>query len=138
MHLRKYYEKTIEKFSQASGASLNIEFKLPNAYVCRDGVYIKTTFILVKDIISKVILGNLFIALLYPIEQISEKSLTRQILGQKITFPFILSPMIRDINLLKQMSFSNEINLVYKSKIVRKEKHLMFLKEDIEYKRIEE
>ena len=36
------------------------------------------------------------------------------------------------------MSFSNEINLIYKSKITRKEKHLMFLKQDLEYKRIEE
>jgi hypothetical protein len=66
----KYYKKTIEKLSQASGASLNIEFKLSNAHVCRDGVCIKTTFILVKDITSKVILGNPFIALLYPIKQI--------------------------------------------------------------------
>jgi hypothetical protein len=46
--------------------------------------------------------------------------------------------MTRDINLLKQMSFSNEINLIYKSKIARKEKHFMFLKQDLEYKRIEE
>jgi hypothetical protein len=46
--------------------------------------------------------------------------------------------MTRDINLLKQMSFSNEINLIYKSKSTRKEKHLMFLKQDLEYKRIEE
>jgi hypothetical protein len=69
----KYYEKTTEKLSQASGTSLNIEFKLSNAHVCREGVCIKTTFILVKDITSKVILGNPFIALLYPITQISEK-----------------------------------------------------------------
>ena len=46
--------------------------------------------------------------------------------------------MTRDINLLKQLSFSNKINLIYKSKITRKEKHLMFLKQDLEYKRIEE
>jgi hypothetical protein len=69
----KYYEKTTEKLLQASGTSLNIEFKLPNAHVCREGVCIKTTFILVKDITSKVILGNPFIALLFPIKQISEK-----------------------------------------------------------------
>jgi hypothetical protein len=46
--------------------------------------------------------------------------------------------MTRDINLLKQMSLCNEINLIHKSKIARKEKHLMFLKQDLEYKRIEE
>jgi hypothetical protein len=133
----KYYEKTIEKLSQANGTSLNIEFKLSNAHVCRESVCIKTTFILVKDITSEVILGNPFIALLYPTKEISEKGLTTQILGQKITFRFILPPMTRDINLLKQMSFCNEINLIYKSKIARKEKHLMFLKQDLEYKRIE-
>jgi FtsZ-binding cell division protein ZapB len=31
----KYYEKTTEGLSQASGTSLNIEFRLPNAHVCR-------------------------------------------------------------------------------------------------------
>ena len=39
----------------------------------REGVCIKTTFILEKDITLKVILGNPFITLLYPIKQISEK-----------------------------------------------------------------
>jgi hypothetical protein len=78
------------------------------------------------------------ITLLYPIKEIYEKGLATQILRQKITFPFILPPMTRDINLLKQMSFSNEFNLIYKSKIARKEKYLMFLKQDLEYKRIEE
>ena len=77
----KYYEKTTEKLSQASGVSLNIEFKLPNAHVCRDGVCIKTIFILVKDITSKVISGNPFIALLYPIKEILEKGLPTQVLG---------------------------------------------------------
>jgi hypothetical protein len=46
--------------------------------------------------------------------------------------------MTRDINMLNQMTFCKEINLIYKSKIARKEKHLMFLKQDLEYKRIEE
>jgi hypothetical protein len=82
----KYYEKTTEGLSQANGTSLNIEFKLPNAHVCRDGIYIqttfvffffffgkKTTFVLVKNITNKVILRNPFITLLYPIREISEK-----------------------------------------------------------------
>ena len=49
----KYYEKTTEGLSQANGTSLNIEFKLPNAHVCRDGIYIQTTFVLVKNITNK-------------------------------------------------------------------------------------
>ena len=106
----KYYEKTSEKLSQASGTSLNIEFKLSNVHVCREGVCIKTTFILVKDIISKVILRNPFIALLYPIKEISEKGLTTQILDQEVTFPFVMPPMTQDINLVKEISFSKELN----------------------------
>ena len=75
----KYYERTTEGLSQASGTSLSIEFELPNAYVHKDGIYIQTTFVLVKNITNKVILGNPFITLLYPIREISEKGLTTQI-----------------------------------------------------------
>ena len=110
----KYYEKTIEGLSQASGTSLNIEFRLPNAHVCRDGIYIQTTFVLVKNITNKVILGNLFITLLYPIKEISEKGLTTQILEQEVTFPFVMPLMTKDINLLKEISFSKELNLISK------------------------
>jgi hypothetical protein len=44
----KYYEKTTEKSHQASGAKLNIKYKIPNANICNDGICFKTTFILVK------------------------------------------------------------------------------------------
>ena len=64
----KYYEKTPEGLSQASGTSLNIKFRLPNAHVHMDGIYNQTTFVLVKNITNKVILGNPFITLLYPIK----------------------------------------------------------------------
>jgi hypothetical protein len=110
----KYYEKTTEGLSQASGTSLNIEFGLPNAHVCRDGIFIQTTFVLVKNITNKVILGNPFIILLYPIREISEKGFTTQILDQEITFPFVMPPMTQDINLLKEISFSKELNLISK------------------------
>ena len=75
----KYYEKTTEGPSKASGTSLNIEFRLPNAHVCRDDIYIQTTFVLVKNITNKVILGNPFISLLYPIREILEKGLITEI-----------------------------------------------------------
>ena len=109
----KYYEKTTEGLSQASGKSLSIDFGLPNAHVHRDGIFIQTTFVLVKNITNitnKVILGNPFITLLYPIREISEKGLTTQILDQEVTFPFVMPPMTQDINLLKEISFSKELN----------------------------
>jgi hypothetical protein len=110
----KYYERTTEGLSQASGTSLNIDFGLPNAHVHRDGIFIQTTFVLVKNITNKVILGNPFITLLYPIREISEKGLTTQILDQDVTFPFVMPPMTQDINLLKEISFSKELNLISK------------------------
>jgi hypothetical protein len=110
----KYYERTTERLSQASGTSLSIDFGLQNAHVHRDGIYIQTTFVLVKNITNKVILGNPFITLLYLIREISEKGLTTQILDQEVTFPFVMPPMTQDINLLKEISFSKELNLVSK------------------------
>jgi hypothetical protein len=44
---------------------LNIEYKIHNAHICNDGVCFKTTFILVTNITSRIILGNPFLALLY-------------------------------------------------------------------------
>ena len=96
----------------SSGTSLNIDFGLPNAHVHRDGIFIQTTFVLVKNITNKVILGNPFITLLYPIRKISENGLTTQILDQEVTFPFVMPPMTQDINLLKEISFSKELNLI--------------------------
>jgi hypothetical protein len=108
----KYYEKTTEGLSQASGTSLSIDFGLPNAHVHRDGIFIQTTFALVKNITNKVILGNPFITLLYPIREISEKGLTTQILDQEVIFPFVMPSMTQDINLLKEISFSRELNSI--------------------------
>jgi hypothetical protein len=108
--LAKYYERTTEGLSQASGTSLSIDFGLPNAHIHRDGIFIKTTFVLVKNITNKVILGNPFITSLYPIKEISEKGLTTQILDQEVTFPFVMPPMTQDINLVKEISFSKELN----------------------------
>jgi hypothetical protein len=108
----KYYEKTTEGLSQASGTSLSIDFGLPNAHVHRDGIFIQTTFALVKNITNKVILGNPFITLLYPIREISEKGLTTQILDQEVNFPFVMPSMTQDINLLKEISFSKELNSI--------------------------
>ena len=110
----KYYEKITEGLSQASGTSLSIDFGLSNAHVHRDDIFIQTTFVLVKNITNKVILGNPFITLLYPIREISEKGLTTQILDQDVTFPFVMPPMTQDINFLKEISFSKELNLISK------------------------
>lgn len=60
----KYYEKATEQLHHASGLKLNIDYKLSNAHICNNGIYIKTTSVLVKNITSQAILGNPLIALL--------------------------------------------------------------------------
>jgi hypothetical protein len=125
----KYYEKTTEKLHQASGSRLHIEYKLSNVHICNNGVCLKTTFVLVKDITSKIILGNPFIALLYPFTT-TAKGISTEILGQKVLFEFIMPPIAKDVNLLKNLSISKSINIISKEKIQRKQKHIMYLKQE--------
>ena len=74
----KYYEKSSERLTQANGEKLIvfkkkkrkkekliINYKIPNVHICKDGVCFETVFVLIKDLSSKIILGNSFMALLY-------------------------------------------------------------------------
>jgi hypothetical protein len=97
----KYYEKTIEKLHQANGTRLNIKYKISNAHICNDRVCFKT-FILVKNITSKIILRNSFLALLDPFIK-AENGISTEILRKKISFKFVLLPMTKDINMLKDI-----------------------------------
>lgn len=87
----KCYDKISERLHQASGSILKTEYKLSNANVCNNGI---CTFVLVKDLTSKVVLRNP--ALLYPF-QTSEEDISIEILGKKVLFKFIL---IRSIILM--------------------------------------
>ena len=62
----KYYEKSSERLTQTNGENLKINYKIPNDHICNDGVCFETVFVLIKDLSSKIILGNPFMALLYP------------------------------------------------------------------------
>jgi hypothetical protein len=84
-----------------------------------------------------VILGNPLIALLYPFNIIEEGIGTKN-LEQKVLFKFIMPPIAKDINLLKNISISKEINIISKNIVLRKEKQLMFLKQNLQYKIIED
>jgi hypothetical protein len=53
-------------------------------------------------------------------------------MGKKILFRFILPPMTKDFNILK------DISVISKQIRNRKEKQIMFLKQDLKHKRIEE
>jgi hypothetical protein len=96
---------------QTNGTILNIEYKISNAHICNDGICFKTTFILVKNITSKIILGNRSLALLDPFIKTID-NISTKIMGKKILFKFVLPPMTKDINMLKDISKFQEINIM--------------------------
>ena len=75
---------------------MQIEFKLPKAHICQDNMCFKTTFVLVKNLTDKVILGNPFLCSLY-LFTVDSKGITTQPFGQTIKFRFIGEPVPRNI-----------------------------------------
>ena len=130
--LLKYYEKSSERLTWANGEKLIINYKIPNVHICNDGACFETIFVLIKDISSKIILGNPFIALLYPFLTTGE-GIKTNVLGKDILFKFILPPIPKEIYSLDNISIIKEID---KERIYRKNKHLFSLKSKITYERI--
>jgi hypothetical protein len=116
----KYYEKTTEKLHQPSGTRLNIENKIPNAHICNDGICFKTTIILVKDITSRIILRNLFLALFDSFIK-TEKRISTEIMRKKILFRFISKQImflkqkhkLTQVIVLRERQYNNEDNEYY-------------------------
>ena len=128
----KHFKKTRERLTSASGGKMQIEFKIPKAYVCQDNTYFKTTFVLVKNMTDRVILGNPFMCLLYPFITDSE-GITTHPFGQLVKFKFLRSPEPREICSLQEVSVSKTFNL-----ISAKTQHLEYLKNDLKHKKVEE
>ena len=128
----KYFKKTRERLTSASGGKMQIEFKIPKAHVCQDNTCFKTTFVLVKNMTDRVILGNPFMCLLYPFITDSE-GITTHPFGQSVKFKFLRKPELREISALQDISISKTLNL-----IEAKTQHLKYLKEDLRYMQVEE
>ena len=107
----KYFKKTRERLTSASGGKMQIEFKIPKAHVCQDNTCFKTTFVLVKNMIDRVILGNPFMCLLYPFITDSE-GITTHPFGQPVKFKFLRSPEPREIISLQEVSVFKTLNLI--------------------------
>ena len=93
---------------------------------------LKQFFVLIRDLSSKIILGNPFMALLYPFLT-TEKGIKTNVLGKDILFKFILPPILKEIYSLNTIPIIKEID---KERIDRKNRHLESLKSEIIYKRI--
>ena len=128
----KYFKKTRERLTSASGGKMQIEFKIPKAHVCQDNTCFKTTFVIVKNMTDRVILRNPFMCLLYPFITNSE-GITSLPFGQPVKFKFLRSPEPREISSLQEVSVSITLKL-----ISTKTQHLEYLKDDLKLKKVEE
>ncbi|GAV63048.1 RVP domain-containing protein [Cephalotus follicularis] len=130
----KFFEKTEQKLSTANGENLRIKFKISDVHICNGGIYIKQSFILVKDNLDiGIILGQPFIEVIKPFT-VTNKGITTKLFQQKILFAFNEKSITKDIDLLKTVSLFKEhsVNL-----IKTKENHLYFIKQEVPNKKLE-
>ncbi|GAV59527.1 hypothetical protein CFOL_v3_03058, partial [Cephalotus follicularis] len=131
----KFFEKTEQKLSTANGENLRVKFKISDVHICNEGIYIKQSFILVKDNLDiGIILGQPFLEIIKPFK-VKTEGITTQIFQQKILFDFNEKSITKDINLLKTFSLFKEhsVNL-----IKTKENHLYFMKQEVSNKKLEQ
>ncbi|GAV80918.1 hypothetical protein CFOL_v3_24377 [Cephalotus follicularis] len=116
----KYFEKTKQKLSTANGENLRVNFKVTDVHICNEGICIKQSFILVKDLDIGIILGQPFLEIIKPFK-VTNEGITTKLFQQKIMFAFNEKPITKDINLLKTFSLVKEhsVNI-----IETKENHL--------------
>ncbi|GAV91228.1 hypothetical protein CFOL_v3_34627, partial [Cephalotus follicularis] len=129
----KYFEKTKQKLSTANGENLSVNFKVTDVHICNEGICIKQTFILVKDLDIGIILVQPFLEIIKPFK-VKTEGITTKIFQQKTLFAFNEKPITKDINLLKTFSLFKEhcVNL-----IKTKENHLYSMKQEVSNKKLE-
>jgi hypothetical protein len=128
----KYFEKSFEQLNSANGSKMHIKYEINNAHICKDKVCFKQSFVLVKNMSDKVILGFPFIHLLLPFTT-DVDGITTAPFGQPVKFEFLQQFEENDIKMLQD-------NLISQSNclIQNKEKQIKFLKDEIHHQRIEQ
>ncbi|GAV59793.1 hypothetical protein CFOL_v3_03324, partial [Cephalotus follicularis] len=75
------------------------------AHVCNEGICLKQTFILVKDLDIWIILGQLFLKIVKPFK-VNNDGITTKLLKRKTLFTFNEQTITKDINLLTQLNYA--------------------------------
>ena len=113
----KFCKKTKESLFGANGKRLDIEYKLSDAHICNQGICIKQTFILVKDLKEKTRLGVPFLSIIFPM-WVDDQGIKTKLLDQEILFEFANPPDKKNINTLRDQviqakeSQEHKINLI--------------------------
>ncbi|GAV84949.1 hypothetical protein CFOL_v3_28391 [Cephalotus follicularis] len=115
----KFFEKTKQRLSPANGENLSVNFKISDIHICNDDICIKQTFILVKDLVIGIILGQPFLEIIEPFK-VRNEGMTTKIFQRKILFAFNKKHVTKQINLLKILSMFKEysINLIKTKKTI--------------------
>ena len=113
--------------STASNVPLKVQYKIPQSHICKDGIYIKTSFLLVKNINHQIVLETHFLTQLYPFH-IDSQGLQTTYKNQQILFEFIKGIEFKEINQLQ-----DNINILQ-----QKQQEVKFLKKEIQYRKTEE
>ena len=94
------YEKTRQTLFGANGKKLTIKYKLSDAHICNQGICIKQTFILVKDLKEKTLLGVPSLSSIFPM-WVDDQGIRTKLLDKEILFEFDNPPGERSINTIK-------------------------------------
>ena len=112
--LTQLYEKTRQTLFGANGRKLVIKYKLSNAHICNQGICIKQTFILVKDLKEKALFGVPFLSSIFPM-WVDDQGIRTKLLHKEILFEFANPPGERSINTIKDQVIrgkENHVNLL--------------------------
>ncbi|RVW18649.1 Enzymatic polyprotein [Vitis vinifera] len=120
-----YINRNRQALFGANGKKLIIKYKLSNAHICNQGICIKQTFILVKDLKEKVLLGVPFLSSIFPM-WVDDQGIKTKLLDKEILFEFANPPGERSINTIKDQV------------IKAKQNHINLLKQEIALVRIED
>ena len=120
-----HFVKTSQRLSTASNVPLKVQYKILQGHICKNGICIKTSFLLVKNISHQIVLETHFQTQLYPFH-IDSRGLQTTYKGQQILFEFVKGIELKEINQLQ-----NNINLLQ-----HKQQHVKFIQKEIQYKNI--
>ena len=98
-------EETSQSLFGANGKRLDIKYKLTDVHIRNHGICIKQTFILVKDLKEKALLGIPFLSYIYPM-WVDNQGIRTKLFDKEILFEFAnqlvvnITPCDQEINLI--------------------------------------
>ena len=94
-------EETSQSLFGANGKRLAIKYKLTNVHIRNHDIYIKQTFILVKDLKEKALLGIPFLSSIYPM-WIDNQGIRTKFFDKEILFQFA-NPLVIALLVIRKL-----------------------------------